>query len=238
MSEAGDYVVAAAKRRRYPVGLPRQILTENWKFLDLEFASAMAGQYVLTNYDPTGDCLNPVPQGDGASARTGRSYVITRVQVRGFLITVFDDVTGGAVTTQPSERQFRVMLVLDRHANGAQLTPTLVLPTTSTTYEFNALQVPSYMSRVSILGDKRCFAACTAAALLDQATLRVMIAARYQEFEFDVVFEPPLRVTHNGATGSVSTIVDNALHFLAIADESTDRLEYYSRVTFLDDASL
>lgn len=174
------------------------------------------------------NCLHGIDQGDGEQQRDGRKYTILNLNIRGYVL--FGEQEATSVTSD----HVRLLVVLDRQTNGAQLTETDVL---DVFHADNDLQTTSfrnlqYTKRFRILKD---FTVRKPTTGLGQASgaNEVKSNACTKYFKFNVNFKNGLEVLSTGTAGTVSTIVDNSIHMMAISINSNNTLRYCSRVRFV-----
>lgn len=174
------------------------------------------------------NCLHGIDQGDGEQQRDGRKYTILNVNLRGYVL--FGEQAASAVTSD----HVRLIVVLDTQTNGAQLTETDVL---DNFHGDNDLQTTSfrnlqYTKRFKILKD---FTVRKPTTGLGQGSgvneVKSNACTRY--FKININFKKGLEVLSTGTTGTVSTIVDNSIHMMAISVNSNNTLRYVSRVRFV-----
>lgn len=195
------------------------------KFHDIDSGLEMVG-VTWVSVDPTiPDTLNGVPQGDGESERDGKNYVVDSLHIRGQIVLPKDEENSNP---QP-DTVMRIVVVLDTQANGAVLDPAKVLSIAGSqnVYAFRNLQ---YTSRYKVFYDQKFLLRIN--NMNEGAINSFAHGQQTALFDVNLTFTPPIQVTTNGTTSSVSVIVDNALHIMAISTASDAEIRYKSRIRF------
>lgn len=220
------------KRPRQQIMNPRTggFLGIETKFLDLEFTStALVTGVAGGEHDPTGNCLNPVAQGDGESQRDGRKYNITSVHLRGRI----DFDKQESVTAPESDSIVFIALVHDTQSNGAQMNAEdCYVDPTSTTLCVNTFRNLQFQKRFRVLGTRRI---TFGPELVNEGAVNLFANRGLSKlWSMNVNFKKPIQVLCNGTTGNVNTITDNSLHLLAWRHSSRPvNIEYFSRLRFI-----
>ncbi len=196
------------------------------KFVDYEkAATTVNGTWANGELDDaTALSLSSIAQGDGESNRDGRKAELLSVHVKGLLRHVAQE----ADTNPPGGGIVRLILVLDKQTNGAQLNAEDVV--TVTTIDVNAWRNLQNSQRFRILKDQRWQMKVTA-----MTTFQVNDFSTPQQeipFEFHVVFKKPIVVNHTGTTAVVASIADNSLHLIGVSTIPDYQITYVSRVRF------
>ncbi len=196
------------------------------KFIDHELGvTTLSGTWAGGELDEgTALSRSAIAQGDGESNRDGRKANLLSVHVKGFLRIISQEaaanpVFGGIV---------RLILVMDKQTNGAQLNAEDVV--TVTTQDINAWRNLQNSQRFRILKDQRIEMPVT-----NMSTFQVNDFSTSQQempFEFHVVFKKPIVVNHTGTTAVVASIADNSLHLIGISTLGIHQISYVSRVRF------
>jgi len=175
--------------------------------------------------------LNGVIHGDSENERIGRVTYLKSVHLKGYIqFAASTPIAGGIM---PISHRVRLILVLDKQANGATISAASVLADRSgTVQDLNAHYNLENVSRFKILRDFVLDEGVNAAAG-DGAGLFGKSATN-KTFSIDHTFRTPLKVVHIGSLGTYATISTNQLHLIAIADNVSSRLVYVSRVRFFD----
>ncbi len=177
--------------------------------------------------DGTALSLSSIAQGDGESQRDGRQVQLLSVHLKGWL-----DMAQTEAVTAPSDGGIaRLILVLDKQTNGAQLNAEDVV--TVTTNDVNAWRNLQNSQRFRILKDQR-FEFKPYGATQEAANLFSGALVRHP-FEFHVVFKKPIPVNFSGTTAVVASIVDNSIHLIGCSTAAgtfSCNIAYTSRVRF------
>lgn len=191
------------------------------KFIDQGLASAIVANSVAgSEVDPgTTNCLNAVAQGDGPTNRDGRKYHVLSIHIRGFINFVDQ-------TAPYTADHVRILLVLDKQTNAAQLNAEDVL--VSSTPATTAFRNLEFSERFRVLRDMTLKKPDVGSGTLTN-TWRAT-----KPFKMNVNFKQPLPVTCSGTTGNVTAINDHSLHLIAISfNGSSNELNYQSRCRFV-----
>ncbi len=196
------------------------------KFVDFErpittIASTWAGGELD---EATALAVSAIAQGDGESNRDGRKANLLSVHLKGFIRIASQEaqanpVFGGIV---------RLILVLDKQTNGAQLNAEDVV--TVTTQDINAWRNLQNSQRFRILKDQR-----FDMSVSNMSTFQANDFSTSQQevpFEFHVVFKKPIVVNHTGTTAVVASIADNSIHLIGMSTLAIHQISYVSRVRF------
>lgn len=170
-------------------------------------------------------CLNGITQGDGENDRDGRKVVTKSVMVKGTVdLPGADNINNGDTTVF-------IALVLDKQTNGAQLNAEDVFTTSAagglSSQPFRNLQ---YVQRFDVLASTTLCLENSGMAYNGSALIPV---STRKTFEFYRKLDLP--VMYSGTGGSVSSIVDNSLHLIAVCDNAAavPQIVYGSRVRFV-----
>lgn len=178
--------------------------------------------------EPATTNLTAIAQGDGESNRDGRKYSIKSIHLKGWVHTN----TAEAQTAPQSDHMVRIVLVLDKQTNGAQLTATQVFDggQTEDTLAFRNLQ---FTKRFTILFDRfiripnsQGDMAQGGVDLFANALLRV-------PFKYNKVFTTPIEVLMSGTTADIANVTDNSIHMIGVSTHTTSLLSYQCRVRFV-----
>ncbi len=196
------------------------------KFVDFErpltgLATTWAGSELD---EATALSISSIAQGNGESNRDGRVANLLSVHLKGLLRLASQEAQvdpdfGGTV---------RLILVLDRQTNGAQLNGEDVV--TVTTTDVNAWRNLEFSKRFRILKDVRIPFPVT-----NMSTFQVNDFSTSQQeipFEMHVVFKKPIVVNFTGTTAVVASIADNSIHLIGISTLGIHQITYVSRVRF------
>ncbi len=214
---------AAIQRRNIRIG--GFVGIEN-KFVDYERSTNVDVSWAGNELDDTTALsLSAIAQGDGESQRDGRRVDLLSVHVKG-LVNV---IAAEAATAPQNSGIMRLILVLDKQTNGAQLNAEDVM--TNLTFDVNSWRNLQNSQRFRILKDIR-----INMPVNNQTTFQVndfSIGAQTYPFEMHVVFKKPIQVNHTGTTAVVTSIADNSIHLIGVCNLSTTgSIDYSSRVRF------
>lgn len=172
---------------------------------------------IATSGDIEEDSLHHVAAGTGESNRVGRKITITSLHMRG---NVYLPTTSNSGETSDV---FRLVIYLDRHANGATAAVTDILETADV-FSFRNL-VNS--DRFKILHDKTITIDQNAGA--GNGTTNTFGPAR-KVFKVNKRLNIP--VQFNSTTGAMAEIQANNIGFMAISEAGYVNMNYYWRIRF------
>lgn len=176
-------------------------------------------------------CLFAPTVGSALNQRVGRQVKMMKVKVRGTIEVPLQTVQ----TIVDSATQIRVLLVLDKQTNAAQMTgAALMNDGADPDSTLDSFQNPNNFGRFQVLKD-RSYVFEQKCAVNNAAATTVSIGGLMKTFNFTHRFKNPLTVHFNATNGgTVADIVDNSLHVLMLCDQVTAPAEaaYYSRVSF------
>lgn len=163
--------------------------------------------------DPaTEKCLSACTQGEEATSRDGRQYVITSLHIKGFVQVL----RSASISATPKGGTVRLLVVHDKQTNGTQLAATEVMNTHTGTFDFLGFRNLEWTKRYTVLMD----------TVIDLSQMQVVSDAanlfdtnekRYY-FEFNRKFKKGILVNTTGTTAVVDNIADNSLHMIASAE--------------------
>lgn len=186
------------------------------KFFDTTFAEAtVASAGAITN-----PSLNLIPQGVTESTRVGRKCVIKKIHFKGEL-----KMPSSATSTLTADR-LRVIVFIDKQANGAAATVASILETAS----IDSFRNLAESGRFLILHDKTSDlnsgsgAGNTAAGVLWGETKRTWRLNKTCN----------LPIEFSSTTGVITEIRSNNIGVLAISEAGLATLQYTCRVRFSD----
>lgn len=184
------------------------------KFLDTSYSASIVSSTTSAEADPTGNCLNPVAQGDGESQRDGRRYNVTSVYVKGLV-----SLAASANTSDPTVQLY---LVQDTQTNAAQMNSEDLVTTPS--LAINCLRNLQYIKRFKVLKSMR----------INMKSRGAWDGTQFAQTQepFEMYVSTNIPVTCTGTTGNVNTISDNSLHVVAIASDASAVLQYSARIRF------
>ena len=226
-------LMASAKRKR-----DEEAEGQEWKYLDRSYGptgvsitAAMSG----AEADPSSvNCLNSTGTGDGGSNRNGRLIFMKSIHVSGIVQYYW---SGGTVTQVDRNPIVAIWLVHDRQTNGAQLNSedVFVNPLANAVTNICAFRNLDYEQRFDVLHKEL--------IVMKQTNIEtvgggggVKGGANTVPFNFIVrLRDMPVTFTDTGA--NVTSISDNSLHLVAVADcngQILPQLAYNSRLRFVD----
>ena len=202
------------------IGLERKYIDSFRTGIDL--GSTVGGSEID---DTTMLCLNGIDQGNSPTTRIGNKITLKSVEIRGicYLDTLQDqaDAPDGIVV--------RIALVLDKQTNGAQLNAEDVYKDLAGT-DILSLRNIEYIERFKVL--KEWVMHIKYMSSHDDGTNTGSHAGATEYFKCYLKLNQPVRYTTTGAT--VSSIMDNSLHLIAIASGADGNIDWHSRVKFVD----
>jgi hypothetical protein len=173
--------------------------------------------------------LNGIAQGDTEQERIGRVTYLKSIHIKGiiqFAATV-------ATAVSPISHKVRLILVIDKQANGATISAASVLEDrTGTLQDTNAHYNLENTSRFIILRDFTMDEGVNPG--VGDGSGNYAKSATVKSFSIDHTFTRPLKCLHVGNLATYATIATNQVHLIAIADNVASRLRYVSRVRFYD----
>jgi len=176
-------------------------------------------------------CLFAPTVGAALNQRIGRQVSMMKCRVAG-TVSIINQAAQAATDTSS---KIRIILVLDKQTNAAQMTGAQLQNDSGTNAStISSFQNPNNFGRFKVLkekvltlGDLNMTGSPTAADVIQAGVKRA--------FKMNYKFKTPV-VVHFNATngGTVADIIDNSLHVIAAADNITyaPLLSYYTRVAF------
>ena len=166
--------------------------------------------------------LNGCARGDDIGERDGRQITMRSVDIRMEI---------QPVGTATSAHSLRVIIFVDKQANGTAPTPANVLAVTGSAEATVSAHNLEYRNRFWILSDKVYGFGCDYGGA--GVGVQRLVATRFwRSFAVKTTF-------NSGTAGTVADIATNSLYLLAISDTATAAqqpyLQFYSRVRFTDD---
>lgn len=241
------------KRRRVPVAggamvtqsrifVPRSfgnpMAVSETKYFDAQntgnaIQSVAAAGWDSTEQDPaTLLCLFAPTQGNDFNNREGRKVWIKAIKIRGMVEwPAVANLTAGIPANQ-----VRLILVMDKQTNGAQLNGEDVIESGTKASEpcIQEFQNPKFFGRFRVMWD-RTYTRPNSGTSYDGTNIEAN--GCHQKFKINKKFKKPLLVHFNATNGgTVADIVDNSFHFLAgrYATAASATLYYKSRVSFCE----
>ncbi len=183
---------------------------------------------VWTDNNPGGlGSISGVAQGDGPTNRDGRIYYIKSIHVRGRIQRPQVE----AVVTPPPDSQGKAILYLDSQCNGVQPAGTDIMQSLthdeigfrnmSNTARFRVLREYSYVMHMDNM----------AQGGVDLFAHGFTI----NEFEWNVQFNPPLKVLTDGTSNQVGNLTNYSIGIQTVSSDALDEITYQSRLRFYGD---
>lgn len=209
------------------------LLGKELKYLDTQsvlVASPVTAAISTSTQDPSATTVfNSIAQGDGKGDRDGRQCIVKSLEIRGKIEHVefkAQDQAGIPVTG-------RIVIFQDKQTNAAMptLTQLFIPPTPLSVHQPYALRNLEYQKRFKILKDVM-FQVKPQASVNNAAITTVSTV--FDKFKFHYTIPMSMVTNFTGTDGTISTIVDNSLHMMIVADTAS-RLTcmYQSRVRFI-----
>ena len=199
------------------------------KFIDYEYDAAVVETVAGAEADPaTALSLSALAQGDGESNRDGRQVRLLSVHMKGEVqFDPLDQATPGQAQC------VRLLVVLDKQTNGAQLNAEdVLLDPTNTDLDVHAFRNLQYTQRFRVLKDFVVRQPTPSAVWDGTSTLKGGV-----QVPFKVNIElGNMPVTYTGTTAAIASIADNSIHVIAIASTTATgsaTLKYISRLRFV-----
>lgn len=187
------------------------------KFLD--FAVVQSAVLAAGDIEPS---LNIVIQNDKETGRIGRKIFIKRVQLKGHIELATE--TDAAVVAK-SDR-LRIIMYLDKQANGAPAIPDDILQTT----DINSWRDMEHVNRFRILYDKT--------HVLNRLTVQSKTGPVFDSSNvlknFSMGKNTSLEIIYNGTTGAMGTIQSNNIGILFISENAKISFKGISRIRYTD----
>ncbi len=195
------------------------------KFHDFSHNGSMS--LTWSNEDPTTRlCISSVPQNDSATGRDGRVYHITSLFVRGYI----NELTLESQTGPIKESAVKLVMVLDKMTNKAQLTATDVMDN-ALQDDILAFRKMEFTSRFRVLKSQSWV---VKQQQMNEGGINLFATPKtYMPiFNWAVKFNPPLKVTCTGVGGNIDSIIDNSIHIIGINPEATCKVQYHARIRY------
>lgn len=179
---------------------------------------------------PTVNCLNGIVQGNAATERDGHVVVLTRLHIRGVvrIDPKFQD-------TAETPDWINIFVVLDTQTNGAQMNSEdliINIDPTSVSQQANPQRNMLFGTRFKVLKHWR-MVAMPSHSYSGQASPNLLAINGWAR-GFELYKKMRLPVRFNDANGTVSSIVDNSIHVIAVHQGfQTAYIDYSSRVRFV-----
>ncbi len=131
------------------------------------------------------------------------------------------------------DQRGRFCIVLDKQTNGTEIVATEVMETSGTddTLAFREL---NNSKRFTVLKDVT-WNLKNSYANMNEGSINLFANGEVsQQFNYYIKFKKPIRVHSSGVSGTVTSIFDNSLSVIGIANGSTATLSYQARIRFTD----
>jgi hypothetical protein len=202
------------------------------KFQDYNYTELITNEITdaaaIADPTPRTSPLNGIAQGDQENERIGRVTYLKSIHIKGRIL--FAASFTGAVA--PLSHKVRLILVLDKQANGATISAASVLSNrTGTSLDCEAHYNPENVSRFKILRDVTLDEGVNA-GFYDGTQLGKTSTTK--SFSLNYYFKKPLKVVHAGNVATYASIATNQIHLIALGDNNSSQLRYVSRVYFYD----
>lgn len=197
------------------------------KFID----SGHANQAISVASDATGGelqpnvgcvgCISAPAQGDGESARDGRKYTITDIEIRGLAFTQ----ASGPTQTAAAPPVMRFYMVLDKQANGATINSEDVFENHIATSGMNAAGLARNLENIERFDILDEVVVTPPPPLpftyqINTGTTNVTSTAVTAGVPFRLAWSGRMTVNMAGTTADVANVRDNAVHFIGFASNS------------------
>lgn len=219
-------------------GTPRAI-TER-KYFDTQLAGTALADGGGTSW--AGGELDPaagantlfVPTtGDDFNNRTGRKVQVIALKLRGRVSCAAQT----AQATADNSSACRLILVMDKQTNGAQLNAEDVINSGGATQSLLMYQNPAFFGRFRVLKDKMYTLQNPSMAPNTAAGGTIQQSGLNLNFKMNIKFKKPVVVHFNSTNGgTVADIVDNSFHLIGLTNNTAlvPTVEYKCRTVFLD----
>jgi hypothetical protein len=213
------------KRTGGYIGIEKKFKDYNYQDL---ITNEITNATAIADPGPRTSPINGLTQGDTETERVGRVTYLKSIHIKGRV--VFAASFTGAIA--PISHKVRLLLVIDKQSNGANISAASVLADRSGTgFDVEAHYNPENVSRFQILRD----------FTLDEGAnggfyngSQLGKTATTRSFSIDHTFSKPLKIVHAGNVNTYAGIATNQVHLIALADNVSSQLTYVSRVRFYD----
>ncbi len=198
------------------------------KFLRSETVGDTFATGWATMEDGTMKCLNAVSQGNGESARVGRRYTMQSIHVRGLISEPKAEAAGDPI----EDTVVRIVMVLDKQTNAAQMTASNVYDITAPTVDYLAFRNLQYTARFQVLWDRTFVLKASMATTNEGAAGAFACGVVKRVFKINHVFKGGLKVECVLTAATVASITDNSIHMIGIASNASVQMNWQSRLRF------
>lgn len=223
----------ARRKRSFRSGVNRTagLLGIEKKFIDQSVSDTtpLVTVWAGAEFDPaTSLNLAGVSQGDGPGQRDGRKMSVVSVAVKG---EIFNNAIESG--TGPSADQYaRVIMVLDRQTNGAQLNAEDVMQTIGGNDDYRSFRNLEFLQRFKVLADKTIYYDVARSGMNEGAINLFAVGPIKKTFNFYYKFSKPLVVNYTGTTNAMANVRDNSIHLIVVGTSTAMTISYTSRCRF------
>lgn len=237
MARRQHYRSSRNKRRRTGIGSYRRIRVPNRrsggymglenKFIDYEYSGTIATSLgtAMADPSPTALALNAIARGDGESDRDGR-----KVRLNSLLIQGHVNFYSQSAASPEGGHYARLLLVLDRQTNGAQMDDTDCLKNPSNNdLDISAVKNLQNAARFAILEERIIGQHSPTAVWNGTNSVNSQVQVPFK------IYKKLAQTVHflSGTTAAVSNIADYSLHLICIGSTGlSGNLQYVSRIRF------
>lgn len=197
------------------------------KFVDHEYSGTLATTVASAEADPAISSLCGIALGDTESARDGRHARLMSLHIQGHI-----EIGSYDAATKPTNPHIRLFVVLDTQTNGAQLNSEDFLSApTDTALAADAMRNLQHIGRFKTLKTMTIKPTMNPG---DNAGSNHEMAGDIIPFEMHFNLKG-LNVHFKGSDATISSIVDNSIHLIAIkapGTTPTTTLRYVARTRF------
>lgn len=198
------------------------------KFQDNFFTGQISKLITGAECDPAArDSLNALARGDTQSDRDGRQATMTSLYLQGFIemLPINDS------TSPYAGHVVRIMVVLDKQTNGAQLDSEKVFTLPIGGNMPNVMRNLEYVERFDVLMDKTLTINIPSSGPSAGPSSGMDVNGAIVPFKFYKKLD--LTCSYQGNNAVILNQVDQSLHVIAFTNDSTCFLRYTSRVRFM-----
>jgi len=189
---------------------------------ELKFVDTLVSQTLTASWQATAS-QNLVQTGAGQSARLGQKICIHRINIRGNYTLAGNEDT----TTAPPSNAYKLLLVLDKQANGAVPNVTTIMTDT----DIRSLTVPANEPRFEILYENYTDVNLSAGSGI---ALTADYAGVVKHFERDLDVHIP--IMYSNASATIGAVAGNNLFwiFCAFTSTGTNSMFIRTRINYTD----